>query len=100
MATKANNFLTREQIDEVISKITSRDLFAALPAGETAVNGGQIAGKVFEAAAERQGHGKEALDRVSIGDGIYLASALGELFSDGPKEEPTGDSPASPATGD
>lgn len=91
MATKANNFLTREEIDEVISKITSRDLFASL-SGETGqVQGGEIAGKVFEAAAERQGKGKEALDRISITDGIYLASALGELFSDGPKEEATGE---------
>lgn len=89
MATKANNFLTREEIDQVIGGITSRDLFASLSGVTGQVEGGQIAGKVFEAAAERQGKGKEALDRVSIFDGIYLATALGELFSDGPKEEAT-----------
>ena len=96
----ASNLLSRKQIDSILKGITSRDLFAALPKGETEVSGGDIAGKVFEAGAERQGHGAEALDRVSVRDGIYLASALGELFSDGPKDQPTEESPASPATGD
>ena len=95
-----DNFLSRPEIDLILATITSRDLFAALGGQTGEVQGGEVAGKVFEAAAERQGYGKEALDRVRVNDGIYLAAALGELFSDGPKGDSTEDSPASPATGD
>lgn len=96
-----DNFLSRPEIDLILGTITSRDLFAALGGQQGAeVQGGEVAGKVFEAAAERQGYGKEALDRVRVADGIYLAGELGELFSDGPKDEPTEESPASLATGD
>ena len=95
----ADNFLSRAQIDEVLETITSRDLFAAL-SGETGqVQGGEVAGKVFEAAAQRQGHGSGVLDRVTLPDGIYLAGQLGELFSDGPKDDDSEESPASPDTG-
>lgn len=97
MAT--DNFLTRPEIDLILATITSRDLFAALGGQTGEVQGGEVAGKVFEAAAERQGFGKGTLDRVKISDGIYLASALGELFSDGPKGESTEPLPDSPVIG-
>lgn len=96
----ADNHLTRADIDLIIAAITSRDLFAALGDEQGQVKGGEVAGKVFEAAAERQGYGPLALDRITVADGIYLASELGELFSDGPKGDATEESPASPVTGD
>ena len=95
-----DNFLSRAEIDLILATITSRDLFAALGGQTGEVQGGEVAGKVFEAAAERQGYGPGCLDRVRVNDGIYLAAALGELFSDGPKEGSTEDLPVSPATGD
>lgn len=95
-----DNHLSRADIDKIIEGITSRDLFAALGSEQGEVKGGEVAGKVFEAAAERQGYGALALDRIGIADGIYLASALGELFSDGPKDDASEESPASPVTGD
>lgn len=94
----ADNFLTRAQIDEILSAMTTRDLFAAFPEG-VQVSGADIAGRVFEKAAERAGHGAEALDRVTIADGIYLAGALGEKFADGPKDAATKASRTSRASG-
>lgn len=94
----ADNFLTRAQVDSILGGITSRDLFAAFPEG-TVVSGAEVAGAVFEKAAERQGHGAEALDRVHIRDGVYLAGRLGELFADGPKEGATKGSRTSRASG-
>lgn len=96
----SNNFLSRAEIDLILATITTKDLFAALPSGQTEINGGQMAGSVFEYAAERQGYGKEILDRISLPDGLYLASALGELFSDGPKDSVIGVSQVSVVTGD
>jgi hypothetical protein len=92
------NMLSRVDLDLILKGITSRDLFAAFPEGVT-VSGAEVAGAVFEKAAERQGYGAEALDRVSVQDGIYLAGQLGELFSEGPKGVGTKGSRTSPASG-
>lgn len=77
----SDNFLTRDQIDAIIETMTARDIFAGMPsqAGETP-SGPEVAGKVFESAANRQGHGTEALDRVRPVDAMYLAEKLGEVF--------------------
>lgn len=92
------NFLTRTDLDLILGGITARDLFAAFPEGAV-VNGAEIAGAVFEKAAERQGYGTEALDRVHVQDGVYLAGRLGELFADGPKDGATKGSRTSRASG-
>jgi hypothetical protein len=97
---EATNFLNRSEVDTILGGMTARDIFAAIPNG-TQVEGAEVAGKAFEAAAERQGYGKEALDRVRPGDAIYLAQQLGEAFAqDSPKAEGTEDLPISPGTGD
>jgi hypothetical protein len=96
-----DNFLTREQIDSIVEAMTARDIFAAMPSGQsTEVNGGELAGKAFESAAERQGHGAGALDRVKPGEAVYLARLLGEVFAEGPKDASTETSQGSSDTGD
>lgn len=95
------NFLTRGEIDSIIHGMTARDIFAAMPAGQSEVRGAAVAGDAFEAAALRQGFGPGALDRVTPGDAVYLAGELGEVFQQGaPKDDATGASPDSPASGD
>jgi len=94
MATKQSgaNFLSREQIDTILEGMTARDIFAAMPDSTEKVNGSKVASIAFESAAERQGHGAGALDRVKPLDGMYLASAIGELLSvDSPKADATGE---------
>lgn len=95
-----SNFLSREQIDSILEGMTARDIFAAMPSGTESPQGANIAGEAFERAAERQGHGKETLDRVRAKDSMYLASALSEAFAvTGPKDDTAG-SPPSPDSGD
>lgn len=97
------NFLTRADVDLILEGMTARDIFTAMPGQDSdpsAVKGANVAGAAFEAAAERQGYGALALDRIRPADAVYLASALGEAFqTGGPKGDGTGDSPASPASG-
>lgn len=94
-----DNFLTRDQVDSILDAMTARDIFGAIPGGRDpsqALKGGEIAGETFERAAERQGHGLLALDRVRPGDAIYLAQRLGEVFNqDAPKDGSTEPSPDS-----
>ena len=95
-----DNFLSRPDIDLILGGMTARDIFAAMPAGQTD-NGGMVAGNAFESAAERQGYGKQALDRVKPGDALYLATALGEAFGqDNPKADSIEPSLASQDIGD
>lgn len=95
------NFLTRGEIDAIIQGMTARDVFSAMPAGQTEVKGAEVAGDAFEAAAKRQGFGEGALDRVTPSDAIYLASTLGEVFNAGtPKDDASEASLDSPASGD
>jgi hypothetical protein len=99
--SEATNFLRRDEIDTILGGMTARDIFAAIPGGATQAQGAEVAGAAFESAAERQGYGKEALDRVRPVDAIYLASELGEVLSaDSPKADTGASSPNSPATGD
>lgn len=84
MSTDDLNFLTRGEIDEIVDHMTPRDLFAAMPKeqGVTAA-GPEIAAQMFDAAAERQGKGQLALDRVHMTDATYLAERLGEVLTQG-----------------
>jgi hypothetical protein len=95
--------LTREELDTIIDGMTARDIFAAAPGGNdvSEVKGSETAGIAFEKAAERQGFGTEALDRVGASDAIYLANAIGEALNMGsPKAEGTEGLPTSPDSGD
>lgn len=98
-----DNFLTREQIDSILEAMTARDIFAAMPSGRNTgeIAGGEIAGNTFEKAAERQGHGPLALDRVKPRDAVYLAQELGEVFGTAtPKGDSTEPLPDSFDTGE
>ena len=76
-----DNFLSRPDIDLILGGMTARDIFAAIPGGQATAQGAEVAGAAFEHAAERQGYGKEALDRVRPADAVYLANAIGEVLS-------------------
>jgi hypothetical protein len=78
---EASNFLQRADIDTILGGMTARDIFAAIPGNQTTAQGAEVAGNAFEHAAERQGYGKEALDRVRPQDAVYLANAIGEVLS-------------------
>jgi hypothetical protein len=95
------NFLTREQIEQIVDSMTARDLFNAFPDQATPdLRGADTAGKAFEAAAERQGHGAGALDRVKPADAVLLANRLSEVFDvGGPKAKGGASSPRSAGTG-
>jgi hypothetical protein len=96
-----DNFLSRAEIDLILGGMTARDVFAAMPEGGAKAEGAEVAGKAFESAAERQGYGAEALDRVRPMDALYLAAELGEALSvDSPKADGTEPSPPSPGIGD
>jgi len=97
-----DNHLERSRIDEILEAMTARDIFAAMPSGQEPgeVKGAEIAAQAFEHAAERQGHGSLALDRVRPSDATYLAAKLGEIFSEGPKDESTDPLPNSSGTGE
>lgn len=96
--------LTRDQLDAILEGMTARDIFGAIPTGRNpgeAVAGGEIAGDTFDKAAERQGYGPAALDRVRPGDAVYLAQKLGEVFgSESPKDGSTGPLPDSSGIGE
>ena len=96
-----NNMLTRPQVDEIVKHMTPRDLFNAMPTGEDGIKAGaEVAANVFEQAAERQGFGAGALDRLSMADGVYLAGLLGEVFQSAtPKDEPPSGKPRSRDSG-
>lgn len=98
----SDNFLTRPEIDGILDAMTARDIFNGMPSGTDpgAVKGGDIAAKVFESAASRQGFGDGTLDRVRPADGTYLARRLGEIFNEGPKDDSTEPLPLSSDIGE
>ncbi len=95
--------LTRAQVKKIVDGMSARDMIETMPedADGQRLNGKKYVGAIFDAAAERQGYGEKALDRVGIGDGQYLSELLaGALNAGSPKADDTGESPASAATGD
>jgi hypothetical protein len=100
MATK---FFSRAQAQKIVDGMTARDIFSAMPsqADTGNLNGAEVAGAVFDAAAARQGHGENALDRVAAADAIWLAQEISEAINvGGPKADGTGESLPSADTGD
>ena len=96
----ADNHLSQAEIELILEGMTARDIFAAMPSGTATSKGAEIAGDAFERAAERQGYGSLALDRVRPGDATFLAGKLGEVFDQGsPKSDSGVDLPTSSDTG-
>lgn len=94
MDTPGPNFLTRDQLDEILRSMTARDIFAAVGNGAEGLSqmaqGSAVASNAFESAADRMGYGSGALDRVTPQDAVYLIGKLGEVFSmSGPKSVST-----------
>lgn len=70
-------WLTREQIDQVIEKMSAADLIAGMGDGDT-IKGPKMAGDAFNAAAARTGvsNGSPATEHVRMGDFAYMAKAI------------------------
>ena len=97
-------WLTREQIDEVVASVSAGDLVDALPEGAMTESGAtRMAVAAFDAAAHRIGtsNGVRAMERVRAADFRYLAQRMGELTSiSGPLSSEQGDSQPSAITGE
>jgi hypothetical protein len=99
----AGKTFSRTQIQKIVDGMTARDIFSAMPsqADTGGLKGAEVAGAVFDAAAARQGHGEQALDRVSAQDAIWLAQEISEAINvGGPKANGTEESPPSADIGD
>lgn len=87
MATKETEWLTREQIAEVVEAMSARDLIDA-SAGD--ISNGERAGMAFDSAAKRLGlaNGKPATASVKASDFLYLSQQMNEVMGvDSPKSE-------------
>lgn len=84
MAKKTGK-LTRADLDRIVDGMSARDIFRSgmVDSTEGEVSGSERAESIFDYAAERQGYGAKALDRVSIGDTVYLSNLLGEALNMG-----------------
>jgi len=94
-------WLTREQIDQVLEQLSAADLIEAT--GDGTRQGAKVAGAAFDAAAGRMGlsNGTPASQHVKASDFGYLAAQLGEVINvDSPLSEKTSDSLASVEPGD
>lgn len=95
------DWLTREQIDQVLSGLSAADLIEAT--GDGSNQGSKIAGVAFDSAAKRAGfsNGTPATQHVRASDFKYLAEKLGEVINiDGPLSDETSDLLASVEPGD
>lgn len=101
---KRPKHLTRAEVEQIVDGMNARDVFLATPDQNqdvSKIKGIETASRLFEIAAERQGFGADALNRVAVSDAMFLANLLSESLNvGGPKAEDTGASPASPDTGD
>jgi hypothetical protein len=101
---KRPKHLTRAELEKIVDGMSARDVFNATPDQSQDVGkikGTETASRMFELAAERQGFGADALDRVSVGDAIHLANLLSESLNvGGPKAEDIEALPISDDTGD
>jgi hypothetical protein len=94
--------LTRADLEKIVDGMSARDVFRASSSnGTDPASGMQQAEAIFDIAAERQGWGEKALDRVHISDTAHLSTLLSESLNlGGPKAEDTEASPVSADTGD
>lgn len=80
-------WLTREQIDQVIEQMSAGDLIKSMESGSEGVG---MPIRAFDSAAARLGisNGKPASDSVRMQDFKYLADAIGEAVNiDSPLSE-------------
>lgn len=94
------DWLTREQIDQVVGSLSAADLIEATADGR---KDAAVAGAAFDAAAARLGlsNGTPATQHVHAYDFQYLATAIGEAINvDSPLSEATSDLPDSVAVGE
>ena len=94
------DWLTREQIDEVIAGLSAADLIEGTSNGR---KDAAVAGAAFDSAAARLGisNGTPATQHVRAADFQYLASQLGEAINvDSPLSETTSDLLDSAAVGE
>lgn len=70
-------WLTREQIDQVIEGMSASDLITAMGDGE-GIKGPLMAGQAFDSAAARLGvsNGTPATQHVRMADFAYMANAI------------------------
>lgn len=102
MARKTG-WLSQAELSKIVEGMSARDVFRATQGSSngTEDSGNQRAEMIFDQAAERQGYGEKALDRVHIRDTQYLGDLLSEVLNVGsPKADDTEASPTSAATGD
>ena len=89
------DWLTREQIDEVVSNLSAADLIEGTSNGK---KDAEVAGTAFDSAANRMelSNGTPATQHVRAADFAYLAERIGEAINvDSPKSDPTTSSPDS-----
>ena len=94
------DWLTREQIDEVVANLSAADLIEGTSGGK---KDSQVAGAAFDSAAKRLelSNGTPATEHVRAADFAYLANAIGEAINiDSPLSSETSDSPDSAAAGE
>ena len=94
------DWLTKEQIDEVIANLSAADLIEGTGNGR---KDAAVAGAAFDSAAARMGisNGTPATQHVRASDFAYLADALGEAVNvDSPLSEDTSDLLDSAAAGE
>ena len=96
-------WLTREQIDEVIDNLSAADLIeSGLTGTDDKAESTKAGMRAFNASAERLGlsNGTPAMQHVHASDLMYFANSIKRsLDIDGPKSEDTEDSPRSVSTG-
>jgi hypothetical protein len=89
------DWLTREQIDEVVANLSAADLIEGTSNGQ---KDAQVAGSAFNSAAARMelSNGTPATQHVRAADFGYLAERIGEAINvDSPKSDPATSSPDS-----
>ena len=94
------DWLTREQIDEVVANLSAADLIEGTSNGR---KDSQVAGAAFNSAAARMGvsNGTSGTEHIRAADFAYLANAIGEAINiDSPLSPATSDSPDSAAAGE
>lgn len=93
------DWLTREQIDQVIEGLSAADLIEATGDGR---KDAAVAGAAFDSAAARMGvsNGTPATQHVKASDFSYMATQLGEAINvDGPLSEGSSEQQGSPEPG-
>lgn len=86
-------WLSREQIDQVIAGMSAADLIAAMGDGEK-LQGPAMAGQAFDSAAARLGvsNGTPATQHIRMADFAYMAGAITKAVNiESPLSEGQGD---------